>query len=69
MISKTTSTVVSNAYQSQTKLNDTKVAKQEQTGSKATEMSKVDRLKEAIGSGEYKVDIDALAEKVAESLL
>ena len=69
MISQTGNSAVSNAYQSQSKLNDTKATKQNSDTAKASDTSRVDQLKEAISSGEYKVDLDALSEKIAESLL
>ncbi len=69
MISQTSSSAISNAYQSQTKLNDTKATKQNSDTAKTSDTSRVDQLKEAISSGEYKVDLDALSEKIAESLL
>ena len=37
--------------------------------SKQGDMSKIEQLKEAIQSGEYKVNLQALSEKIAEELL
>jgi len=67
MISQTNSSVIRAAYQSTT--NDTKTAKTSANVSQETTASKVDQLKESIGSGEYKVNIQALSEKMADSLL
>ena len=37
--------------------------------SKQGDMSKVERLKEAVVAGEYKVDLQALSQRIAEELL
>ncbi len=37
--------------------------------SKQGDMSKIDKIKESIESGEYKVDLQTLSEKIAEELL
>ncbi|MEA2073549.1 MAG: flagellar biosynthesis anti-sigma factor FlgM [Campylobacterota bacterium] len=67
MISQANSTAVRTAYPSK---NDTvKEAKQSLNVSKQGDTSKVEQLKESIGSGEYKVNIQALSEKIADSLL
>jgi anti-sigma28 factor (negative regulator of flagellin synthesis) len=42
--------------------NGTSVSKQGDT-------SKIEKIKEAINSGEYKVDLQALSEKIAQELL
>ncbi|MDF1879293.1 flagellar biosynthesis anti-sigma factor FlgM [Sulfurimonas sp. SAG-AH-194-C20] len=67
MISQTNSSAIRTAYSSKT--NETQEQKKTATNSSQTETSKVDELKESIGSGEYKVDIDALSQKMADSLL
>ena len=68
MISQATSAAVQTAYASNT--NDTKTAKvATQASSQKGEMSKVDQLQEAISSGAYKVNIEALSQKMAEDLL
>lgn len=67
MISQTNSSAVRTAYQNKT--YDTKEAKQGVSVSKQGDTSKIDQLKESIGSGEYKVNIQALSEKIADSLL
>ena len=37
--------------------------------SKQGDLSKVDQIKEALASGEYKINLQALSEKIAEELL
>lgn len=37
--------------------------------SKQGDTSKIEKIKEAIDSGEYKVDLQALSEKIAQELL
>jgi len=44
-----------------------KVSKVEKTESK--ELSKVEKIKEEISNGTYKLDLNALSEKIAEELL
>ncbi len=67
MISQANSSAVSTAYPS--KMNETQEHKKTATSSSDGEVSKVDELKESISSGEYKVNIDALSQKMADSLL
>ena len=67
MIAKTTNSALHAAYQS--KMQETKTTKQNTQTTTQSESSKVDKLKESIDSGEYKVDMQATAEKMAESLL
>jgi len=69
MISQTNNSAINAAYQTQTKSNDTRAAKQNSDVAKSNEINKIEELKESINSGSYKVDIDALSEKIAESLL
>ncbi|QSZ42391.1 flagellar biosynthesis anti-sigma factor FlgM [Sulfurimonas aquatica] len=67
MISQTNSSVLQGAYASKT--NETKEQKQGVNITKQGDMSKVEQLRESINSGEYKVNIEALSKKIAESLL
>ncbi len=67
MISQTNSSVIAAAYPN--KASDVKEQKQTQTVSSHGEAKKVDELKKSIDSGEYKVDIEALSQKMADSLL
>ena len=67
MISQANSSAVGAAYQSKTA--QTKEAKTSTVVSNQGDTSKIEQLKESIDSGEYKVNIQALSEKIAESLL
>jgi anti-sigma28 factor (negative regulator of flagellin synthesis) len=67
MISQANSSTVGAAY-----LNnrvDNKTTKESTIVSKETNNSKIDKLKESIDSGEYKVNIQSISEKMADSLL
>jgi len=52
-------------------LNENKdISKKEGTGvTKQGDTSKVEQIKEALESGEYKINLDALSKKIAEELL
>ena len=68
MISKVNSSMIRGAYQnSETQQKNEK--KEVATVSKQGDMSKIDRIKESIEKGEYQVDLQALAEKIADDLL
>ena len=69
MVSNVNSSAVRNAYASN--LGESKETKQAASSDKASsaEKSKVEQIKESIGSGEYKVDLQAVAEKMAQDLL
>ena len=67
MISQANNSVIRSAYPS--KLNESKDEKQTQTVSSKMQTSKTEELKVSIDSGAYKVDIDALSKKMADSLL
>ena len=67
MISQTNSSVVHAAYQSKT--SESKEAKQSASVAKEADTSKLDQLKESINSGEYKVNIQAVSQKMVDSLL
>jgi len=67
MISQTNSSAVRVAYPSNT--SDTKTTKTATRTAEEVNTSKTDKLKESIDSGEYKVNIQALSEKMADSLL
>ena len=67
MISKADISVLNTAYAN--KVAEPKQAKQGVNVTKQGDTSKIDQLKEAIGSKEYKVDIDALSRKIADELL
>jgi anti-sigma28 factor (negative regulator of flagellin synthesis) len=68
MISQTSSSLIRNAYIS----NNAEQKETSKSGvnlNKQGDMSKIDRIKNSIDSGEYKVDLQALSEKIAEELL
>jgi len=69
MISQTNSTVVRSAYANSS--SDVKeAAKTEGTRvSQQGDTSKVDQIKEALESGEYKINLEALSQKIAEELM
>ena len=69
MISQTNSASLRSAYASN--LTEPKdVAKKGATTISAQgDMSKVDQIKEALESGEYKINLQALSEKIADELL
>lgn len=74
MISQTNSAAVRNAYASNLgEAKDVKDAKVESAKptvvSKQGDTSKVEQIKEALNSGQYKVDLDALSELIADELL
>ncbi|QOY55201.1 flagellar biosynthesis anti-sigma factor FlgM [Candidatus Sulfurimonas marisnigri] len=69
MISQINSGAIRSAYSNSSgeskEVSDKKVT----TVSKQGDTSKVDQIKEALESGEYKINIEALSEKIAEELL
>jgi anti-sigma28 factor (negative regulator of flagellin synthesis) len=69
MISQTNSSVIRSTYANN--LGEAKEPKQVKhtTISKQGDTSKVEQIKEALVSGEYKVDLEALSNKIAEELL
>ena len=66
MISKA-DTGVNNTYAN--KVSEAKNTKQGVSISKQGDMSRIEQLKESINSGEYKINLDALSQKIAEELL
>lgn len=70
MISQLNSANVRSAYQNSLNSANKEVSqKSESTISKQGDKSRVDEIKEAIESGEYKVNLQALSEKIAKELL
>jgi anti-sigma28 factor (negative regulator of flagellin synthesis) len=68
MISQINNASVSNAYAST--LSDAKDShKATRTISKQGDMSKVESIKDALASGEYKINLEALSQKIAQELL
>lgn len=73
MISQVNSSLLNSAY---TNKANTNVGKAKETENvKATlvtkqgDKSRVDEIKDALSSGEYKVDLNALSERIADELL
>jgi len=71
MISNVNNAAVTSAYanNSNNKLQKGATHKAESTISSQGDKSKVDQIKESIQSGTYKVDLQALSQKIAEELL
>ena len=69
MISQVGSAGVASAYSNNLKENKTTAQKSVSEVTKQGDMSKVDKIKESIESGEYKIDLQALSEKIADELL
>lgn len=67
MISQTNGSVLRSAYTSGEAKETKKVASA--TVNKQGDTSKIEQIKESINSGEYKVDLQALSEKIAQELL
>ena len=67
MISQLNSAGIRTSYQNS---NEVKAnAKKTEQMNKEADMSKVDRLKSSIESGEYKIDLKALSERIADELI
>ena len=69
MISQVNGSVVHNAYASSSSESKETSKKASANISKQGDMSKVDKIRASLESGEYKVNIQALSEKIAEELL
>ena len=69
MISQANSGNIRNAYTSNFSDNKEVARKAGTAVSSQGDMSKVDQIKEALESGEYKVNLQALSEKIADELL
>ncbi len=67
MISRMNSEVARSVYQNADQDKNTKV--KEQKLSQQGDLSKVEQLKADIESGDYQVDLQALAERIADDLL
>ncbi len=68
MISQLNSTIIKNAYASNN--GEQKIEKKENMNVvKQGDMSQVEKIKESLASGEYKIDLQALSKKIAEELL
>ena len=69
MISTINSSVVRGAYANTLNENKEVKANAKLTASEDGSKNKIEKLKETIDAGEYKVDLSALATKMAEELL
>ena len=69
MISQTNGSAIRSAYSSNLTEPKDVEKKGKTTISAQGDMSKVDRIKEALESGEYKINLQALSEKIADELL
>jgi anti-sigma28 factor (negative regulator of flagellin synthesis) len=69
MISQINSSTIRNAYSNN--FGEPKDVKQKESLNitKQGDTSKIEKLKESIESGSYKVDLQALSEKIAEELV
>ena len=68
MVSGVNASAVRDAYASS--LGESKDTKKASASiSKQGDMSKIERIKESLESGEYKINLQALSEKIAEELL
>ena len=68
MISNVNNSIIGSAYTNNTTLS-TQKKKNTATTAIDQKSSRVDQLKELIDAGEYKVDLSALSEKMADELL
>ena len=68
MISQVNSANMRNTYPTGSNENR-EVGKKATTVSSQGDTSKVDQIKEALESGEYKINLQALSEKIADELL
>lgn len=69
MISQTGGVAVRSAYTANFTEGKEAAQKAAANVSKQGDVSKVDRIKEALESGEYKVNLEALSKKIAEELM
>jgi anti-sigma28 factor (negative regulator of flagellin synthesis) len=69
MISQLNSAALRSAYAGNLGEAKESVQKSGTNISKQGDMSKVEQIKESLQSGEYKIDLKALSEKIADTLL
>jgi len=69
MISQVNSAAIRTAYASNNGESKVASSKQGANISKQGDTSKVDQIKEQVESGEYKLNLQALSQKIAEELL
>ena len=68
MISQINNAAVRSLNENTTEVKQAK-EKEVATVSQQGDTSKVDQIKEALASGEYKINIEALSQKIAEELM
>jgi len=70
MILNATNTMVKSSYTSPSNQNSKEVNRSSNVVvSQQGDKNKIDRVKDSIASGEYKVDLEALSQKIADELL
>lgn len=69
MISQVNGSVIRNTYANSNGESKETATKANVNVNKQGDMSKIERIKESLESGEYKIDLQALSEKIAEELL
>ncbi len=70
MILNATNTMVKSSYTSPSNQNSKEVNRSSNVVvSQQGDKNKIDRVKDSITSGEYKVDLEALSQKIADELL
>ena len=69
MISQINNAAVRNEYPNSVSENKDVNKKTTTTVSAQGDLSKVDQIKESLASGEYKIDLQALSERIADELL
>ena len=69
MITQTNNTIIRNAYTNNFNDNKDVKTKTSVSISKQGDTSRVEQLKDAIDSGEYRIDLQALSQKIAQELL
>ena len=69
MITQTNSAMIRNTYTSSFSDNKDMKARTSVNVTKQGDTSKVEQLKDAINSGEYRIDLQALSQKIADELL
>ncbi len=67
MISQLNSSAVRNAYASN--FGESKDVQKATNITKQGDTSKVEQIKEALASGEYKINLEALSQKIADELM
>ena len=70
MISQVNSSVIGRTYANNTlEQRENQKAEKQANVSKQGDMSKIEKMKESIESGNYQINLQALSEKIAQELL